>query len=108
VNQGSNGGRAGIDLHLTNTWNKYRGKGVAIAIVDDGIDTTHPDLAAHIDSSLGYDWNEHDSDPTAHPLRGDYHGTECAGAAAAIRAADIINRANFICGVLSWPYSDRI
>jgi subtilisin-like proprotein convertase family protein len=84
VNRGLNGGRAGIDLHLTNTWNNYRGKGVAIGIVDDGIDTTHPDLASHIDSSLGYDWNEHDSDPAAHPLRGDYHGTECAGAAAAI------------------------
>jgi subtilisin-like proprotein convertase family protein len=84
LNRGINGGRAGIDLHLTNTWNNYRGKGVAIAIVDDGIDTTHPDLAAHIDPSLGYDWNEHDSDPTAHPLGGDYHGTECAGLAAAI------------------------
>ncbi len=84
VNHGLSGARAGIDLHLTNTWTNYRGKGVAIGVVDDGIDTSHPDLAAHIDPALGYDWNERDADPTAHPLKGDFHGTECAGAAAAI------------------------
>ncbi|HEV8541461.1 MAG TPA: S8 family serine peptidase, partial [Verrucomicrobiae bacterium] len=83
-NTGANGALAGVDLHVTNTWAQYRGKGVVIAIIDDGLDTSHPDLAPHIDPALGYDWNDGDTDPTAHPAKGDFHGTECAGAAAAV------------------------
>ncbi len=84
VNRGGNGALAGIDLHLTNTWDTYRGQGIVIGIVDDGVDLAHPDLAAHIDPSLGYDWNDRDNNPSPHPTLGDFHGTECAGCAAAI------------------------
>lgn len=83
-NRGEQGAMAGVDLNLTKTWDTYRGKGIVIGIVDDGLDLTHPDLAQHINSSLGYDWNGGDSDPSANPARGDFHGTLCAGAAAAV------------------------
>lgn len=51
---------------------------VTIAVIDTGIDETHPDLAAKI--VAGYDFVDDDSNP--HDLNG--HGTHVAGIAAAI------------------------
>jgi subtilisin family serine protease len=51
---------------------------VTIAIIDSGIDETHPDLSARIDA--GYDFVDNDADP--HDLHG--HGTHVAGIAAAV------------------------
>lgn len=51
---------------------------VTIAIVDTGVQLTHPDLAAKV--VAGYDFVNNDADPTD-----DHgHGTHCAGIAAAI------------------------
>ncbi len=60
-------------------WNLEQGDAsVIIAIVDTGVDYTHPDLAANYLSG-GYDWVNGDADP-----RDDNgHGTHCAGIAAA-------------------------
>jgi thermitase len=51
---------------------------VTIAILDTGIDETHPDLAGKIVG--GYDYIDNDTDP--HDLNG--HGTHVAGIAAAV------------------------
>lgn len=51
---------------------------VTIAVIDTGIDETHPDLAAKI--VAGYDFVDDDANP--HDLNG--HGTHVAGIAAAI------------------------
>jgi len=51
---------------------------VTIAIIDTGIDESHPDLASKI--VAGHDFVDRDSDP--HDLNG--HGTHCAGIAAAL------------------------
>ncbi len=51
---------------------------VTIAIIDTGIDESHPDLAAKI--VPGYDYIDNDSNP--HDLNG--HGTHVAGIAAAV------------------------
>lgn len=65
-------------MHSTAAWDISTGSpGVTIAIIDSGIDETHPDLAAKIDS--GYDFVDDDADP--HDLNG--HGTHVAGIAAA-------------------------
>jgi len=51
---------------------------VLVAIIDSGIEYTHPDLSAQY-VALGYDWYNNDSDPMD-----DYgHGTHCAGIVAA-------------------------
>jgi len=52
---------------------------VIVAVVDTGIDYTHPDLSANY-LSLGYDWVNNDNNP----MDDHFHGTHCAGTIAAI------------------------
>lgn len=80
-NTGQNGALPGIDIHVTNVWDRFRGAGSVVAIVDDGIETSHPDLAANIAPALGYDYLDGDADPF--PGLGDNHGTAVAGIVAA-------------------------
>jgi subtilisin-like proprotein convertase family protein len=80
LNTGQNGGVAGIDINVTEGWNSHHGAGVTIGIVDVGLQYTHPDLSANVNTSLQWDWNDNDADPTPN---GDPHGTGCAGVAAA-------------------------
>ena len=60
-------------------WNDTLGSSdVLVAILDSGVDYTHPDLAPNY-VALGYDWVNGDNDPMD-----DYgHGTHCAGILAA-------------------------
>jgi thermitase len=60
-------------------WNVTSGsRSVLVAVIDTGIDYTHPDLAPNY-VPLGYDWVNNDTDP-----RDDHgHGTHCAGIIAA-------------------------
>jgi parallel beta-helix repeat protein len=60
-------------------WNTTVGSSdVIVAIIDTGIDYTHPDLAANY-APLGLDWVNNDTDP----LDDNGHGTHCAGIVAA-------------------------
>ena len=81
------GAVAGTDLNIESVW-AYptagagrRGRGVRIGIVDDGLQTSHPDLTTNVDTTNHKDWNGNDNDPS--PGAGDDHGTACAGDAAA-------------------------
>lgn len=59
------------------------GSNVTIAIVDDGLEHTHPDLRANYDAGHSWDYNDNDADPM--PTRDeDGHGTAAAGVAAAV------------------------
>lgn len=80
-NTGQNGGTAGIDANVVPAWDSWKGAGVKIGIVDDGLEVTHPDLAPNADTANDYDFNDLDNDPS--PSAGDFHGTACAGVAAA-------------------------
>ncbi len=80
-NTGQNGGTAGIDVNVVTAWDSYKGSGIRIGIVDDGLEVAHPDLAANIDLLNDYDFNDLDDDPS--PGAEDFHGTACAGVAAA-------------------------
>lgn len=80
-NTGQNGGTAGIDVNVTTVWDTRKGTGVRIGIVDDGLEMTHPDLVANVDAANSYDFNGKDGDPS--PDAKSFHGTACAGVAAA-------------------------
>lgn len=81
---GTNAGKPGTDVRVTPLWEQgLTGQGVRIAIVDDGLDLTHPDLL--VDTENDYDWNDSppDGDPTPDAFNEDYHGTAVGGLAAA-------------------------
>jgi len=59
------------------------GRGVVIAIVDDGLQHTHPEIRANYDGAHSYDFNDGDADP-APVSPHDGHGTAAAGVASAV------------------------
>ncbi|MSU34831.1 MAG: hypothetical protein EXS36_06910 [Pedosphaera sp.] len=92
-NTGQGGGTAHADVNIAAAWDKYRGRGVKIAVVDDGVDYRHPDLAANCQPALGYDYRDGDPDPIFEGLEGvddfgnpqaDSHGTCVAGVIGAV------------------------
>jgi subtilisin-like proprotein convertase family protein/subtilisin family serine protease len=92
-NTGQWGGSPGTDLHLINVWNTYRGAGIVIGIVDDGLQTSHPDLSTNYNAALSHDFDDDDANPNP-VLSSDGHGTACAGIAAARG-----NNSSGVCGV---------
>lgn len=66
------------------------GRGVTIAIVDDGLQHEHPDLKRNYDASHSWDFNDMDSDPN--PTSYDGHGTAAAGVAAAVKENGVCGR----------------
>ena len=73
----------GVDVAVTNTWGTYRGAGITVGVVDDGLQVAHPDLSANVNAAWSYDFNNFDSDPTPSFDYGgfldDGHGSACAG-----------------------------
>ncbi|MEM6377043.1 MAG: S8 family serine peptidase [Bacteroidota bacterium] len=73
-------GTPGADLNLEAAWDIHTGtSAITIAIIDSGVDGTHPEFAGRM--VPGYDFVNNDNDPSDNP--GDGHGTSCAGIAAA-------------------------
>jgi len=81
-NTGQGSGLAGADVNVTSVWDSYKGAGLRIGVVDDGLQTTHPDLSANVDSVNDRDWNDGTPDDPNPVLSVDFHGTSCAGVAA--------------------------
>jgi large repetitive protein len=79
-NNGQTGGTAGVDAGVVNVWDNYRGDGIVIAVVDDGVEINHEDLSTNSIAGLHFDFNGNDSDPS--PSVFDDHGTAVAGVAA--------------------------
>jgi len=68
------------DINISKAWSYATGRGIKIAIVDQGIDLAHQDLAANI-YPLSYDMTSKSSPSKVYGS----HGTHCAGIAAAVR-----------------------
>jgi subtilisin-like proprotein convertase family protein len=77
-NTGQTGGTPGIDLNVVGAWDTCRGSGVTAAVVDTGVQYTHPDLISNVNGSLQWDWIGNDSDPSPDDMS-EAHGTCCAG-----------------------------
>lgn len=72
-------------MNLGPAWQKgYTGKGVVVSILDDGIQTNHPDLALNYDHEASTDINDNDDDPMPRNNGDNKHGTRCAGEVAAV------------------------
>ncbi|ROT81087.1 Furin-like protease 1, isoforms 1/1-X/2 [Penaeus vannamei] len=77
------GAGEGMFLNVTGLWSQgVRGGGVSVAILDDGVELTHLDLALNYDPAASWDLLDADPDPT--PVPWSRHGTQLAGIAAAL------------------------
>lgn len=82
-NDGQEGALRGEDGNVPYGWAEGRlGSGIVVAVVDDGLEGTHPDLAGNVLAGLGYDYLDGDSDPSPESTD-DSHGTAVAGIVAA-------------------------
>lgn len=68
-------------INLRSLWTEFTGRGVSVAVVDDGFDYRHPDLALRYDTARDRDWRDNDFD--ALNSAGERHGTAVAGVIAA-------------------------
>lgn len=76
----------GLNMNVERAWSEgVTGKGVAVTILDDGIEKDHPDLLRNYDPLASSDINDHDNDPNPRYdlLNSNRHGTRCAGQIAA-------------------------
>jgi len=81
----------GHDMNVLPVWRRnITGRGVTVAIVDDGLDFKHPDFSESFSLEGSYDYNRHTQLPEP-LLSDDNHGTRCAG--------EIAAGVNAVCGV---------
>ena len=106
LNTGQGGGTANADARLTGAWDVQRGsRNITIAVIDDGVQLSHPDLAENIYTNPGeipgngidddhngfiddvHGWNfvsgTNNLELVGRSEEGDNHGTAVAGVAAA-------------------------
>ncbi|HOK76856.1 MAG TPA: S8 family serine peptidase, partial [Verrucomicrobiota bacterium] len=73
----------GFDLGIRSAWADNLGEGVTIAIVDEGVATSHPDLAGNMPGTYDHNFVTGSSSGTPMRLQGS-HGTAVAGLVAAV------------------------
>jgi subtilisin len=76
---------AGVSqIKAPGAWDCSRGKGIKVAVLDTGIDNTHPDLTLNYKGGVSFV-------PGETPMDGNSHGTHCAGTiAASINGAGVV------------------
>ncbi|MFH8369932.1 S8 family serine peptidase [Streptomyces sp. NPDC018031] len=87
-NTGAAGGTAGADVHIEPAWDRTFGDGIRLAVIDNGFDPDHEDLADGVgggsgffsDGVVGTTFTQNTAG-----MPGGNHGTFCAGMAGARR-----------------------
>ncbi|MFI9206014.1 S8 family peptidase [Streptomyces sp. NPDC053048] len=90
-NTGANGGVPDADVHIEPAWDKTLGNGVRVAVIDNGFDADHEDLAAGVGPMSGfYSTGVVGTTFTQNTvgMERDRHGTLCAGMAGARKDND--------------------
>lgn len=89
-NTGQQGGTVDADIDLPEAWDIEKGSmDVIVAIVDEGVQYTHPDLAGNIWEGIGYNFVS--NNPNVNPGN---HGTHVAGTISAVN-----NNATGVAGI---------
>jgi len=79
-------------FNITSMWKTYKGKGILVAVVDDGVNGNHPELSLNYNSTASYDYLENDKIPVPKGRTVSGHGNHCASVIAAVAN-------NSLCGV---------
>ena len=74
------GRKAGEDINVENVWATYKGNGIHIAVVDDGMHFAHEDLKENVDTALNHDYTP--ETPLIYSQNNN-HGTAVSGLIAA-------------------------
>ncbi len=81
-NTGQGGGTAGADVSVEEAWDTTRGAGIRVAVIDNGFDADHEDLAAGVGAMSGFfsrTGGVTTFRQTTTAMPDSNHGTFCAG-----------------------------
>lgn len=79
----NNTASAGLDIQVVPAWNlNWTGLGVVMAVVDDGLQVNHPDLATNVSVANSFNFGTNTGTPSPGTFL-DNHGTAVAGLVAA-------------------------
>ena len=76
----NDGATTGEDINVESVWKTYKGNGIHIAVVDDGMHFAHEDLKDNVDTALNHDYTP--ETPSIY-TRNNNHGTAVSGLIAA-------------------------
>ena len=84
TNFATNAGTSGHDINVDGVITAgYTGTGITVAVVDQGLEIAHEDLAGNVVSGGSWDYVNSDTDPTVSVTDGD-HGTMVSGLIASV------------------------
>ena len=80
-NTGQGGGVPGADVHAEGAWLVTRGAGIRVAVIDNGFEASHEDLAGAVDPMSGYFLATASGEfhQGTESMPNEPHGTFCAG-----------------------------